>query len=63
MSGKFEHEWVWGTLDHLGVWAFGGDGQRPEFQSVSFQVPKHDGVIGWYCYMGPMPEFKDQLGH
>lgn len=56
---KSYFKWEWQTVDHLGIWAFGGSDKNvnPHFISAEFMVPKRDKVPGWYCYIGPQPEF------
>ena len=55
-------KWEWGTIDHLGVWAFGGDNKEksPVLKDIGVQVPKSsdEKIYGWYCYVGPIPEFE-----
>jgi hypothetical protein len=54
-------EWVWGTIDHLGIWAFGGENKKvaPSFKNACFCVPPApDKKISlWLCYLGPEPLF------
>ena len=58
--GAEKLKWEWGTIDHLGLWAIGwGDkDDRPNLKTIQIECPKaHDEkVVGWYCYMGPIPE-------
>ena len=53
--------WKWGTIDHVGIWAYGGSDAKPFFLDASFDVPKRecDKIEGWYCYIGPEPEFEE----
>ncbi len=61
--GVEKFEWKWQTVHCLGVWAFGGNNKLNGPVScnveVSILVPKqaNESVEGWYCYMGPIPEF------
>lgn len=58
---KSSFQWEWQTVDHLGIWAFGGANKdvAPRFKNAEFLVPvSHDDkVAGWYCYIGPEPQF------
>lgn len=58
---KDKFKWEWQTIDHLGIWAFGGDdkNKEPYFKDAKFSVPKahNEKKEGWYCYIGPEPEF------
>lgn len=53
--------WEWCTIDHLGIWAFGGADKKiaPFFKDAKFCVPKcpNEKKEGWHCYIGPQPEF------
>lgn len=58
---KDKFKWEWCTIDHLGIWAFGGIDKKstPYFLNAKFCVPQPDNKkeFGWYCYIGPQPEF------
>lgn len=56
-------KWEWGTVTHLGIWAFGGSVKEkpPFFKSAAFVVPQSDPVEGWICYIGPQPEFVKRI--
>lgn len=62
--GKEKFIWKWQRVDYIGIWAFGGsdENQQPIFISAEFQVPKIDKELGWYCYLGPVPDFHDNIG-
>ncbi len=55
-------KWEWGTVDHLGVYAFGGGNKdaAPTFRYIQVECPKRESekTLGWYCYVGPIPEFE-----
>lgn len=53
-------EWEWRTVEHTGVWAYGGNCQKtePELISVSLKVPDKEQLPGWYCYIGPTPSMQ-----
>lgn len=55
---KFEIKWQ--TVDHIGVWAYCGKDEFPDKTNVqvSVIVPQQIKELGWYCYMGPIPEFE-----
>jgi len=57
--GKEIFKWEWGTLDHEGIWAYGGNNKDlpAVLLGATLQVPCHDNVEGWYCYIGPVPNF------
>lgn len=61
--GKPSFVWEWCTVDHLGIWAFGGTDKdkTPRFIDAGFRVPvRHDDKTpGWYCYIGPEPHFNE----
>jgi hypothetical protein len=59
---KTKFKWTWCTIDHVGIWAFGGFKDAPSFTDAAFRVPvSHDEKKpGWYCYIGPEPEFETQ---
>ena len=40
---------------------YGGSDAKPFFLDASFDVPKRecDKIEGWYCYIGPEPEFEE----
>ena len=52
-SFKFE----WQAVEHIGVWAFGGDNKdlEPNVKEVSIIVPTLEKKEGWYFYIGPIP--------
>lgn len=60
---KEKFRWEWTTISHLGIWAFGGHNKEksPHFIDAAFKVPKREAeqVPGWYCYIGPQPEFEN----
>lgn len=59
--GKEKFQWVWQKVDTLGVYAYGGNKEEPNSwgMGVSIIVPKpeDESVAGWYCYIGPIPNF------
>lgn len=61
--GREKLKWEWGTIDHLGVWATGSGNKNetPTFMRIGVECPKQlsEKVSGWYCYVGPIPEFED----
>ena len=58
---KPKFKWEWCKIDTCGIWAFGGldQSKNPHFIDAAWRVPvKYDHQIeGWYCYIGPEPEF------
>jgi hypothetical protein len=56
-------KWEWCEIEHPGIWALGGYDRNvaPEFKDAQWCVPAPEKVPGWYCYIGPMPEFADGI--
>jgi hypothetical protein len=55
-------KWEWCEIEHPGIWAFGGYDRKkpPEFISAYWAVPRPEKDYGWYCYIGPKPEFESE---
>jgi hypothetical protein len=59
--GKKCFQFEWQTLDHLGIWAYGGryKSKKPtHYKWLKICAPYHDNVEGWFCYIGPIPDFE-----
>lgn len=48
-------EFSWRTVDHIGLWAYGGRDKSPKLETVSILIPEMESVPGWYSYIGPIP--------
>lgn len=61
--GKPKFRFEWGCVTHPGIWACGGGSQSssPVLIDVAFQVPSQNPEYGWWCYIGPRPEFENEL--
>lgn len=54
-----ELEWVWGTPDKVGIWAYGGNtkDKTPEVLTVDLiENVKGACLHCWRCYLGPTPQ-------
>jgi hypothetical protein len=62
---KEEFKWLWyaNGIPHTGIWAFGGynKDELPKLAEVLLAVPASDPQPGWYCYIGPIPEFSNTI--
>ena len=60
-----EFRWLWRPdgLNHTGVWAFGGNNKDvpPSLVWVKLTGPTLKTDCGWYCYIGPIPEFSNTI--
>lgn len=58
---RFKFEWQ--TLDHIGIWSYGGK-DKDKIPTLAkwtkVCTPYHDNVEGWFCYIGPLPEFTNE---
>lgn len=61
--GKTAFRFEWGAVTHPGVWACGGGRQDlpPVLVGISFQVPQEEPQHAWWCYIGPRPEFVNEM--
>ena len=63
--GVEKFKWEWQNVHCLGVWAFGGNNKEGGPVSCNVEVsilvpkPSNESVEGWYCYIGPIPEFNN----
>lgn len=62
--GKEKLTFEWTTPEHPGIWAMGGwiKDLAPIFLGVRWVVPVESGDtrLGWWCYLGPKPEFVNE---
>lgn len=60
--GGAEFEFTWCELDCPGIWAYGGpiQDEPPVFMWAKWSIPAAERKPGWYCYIGPRPEFKNE---
>jgi hypothetical protein len=58
-----KHRFEWGYVEHPGIWACGGGRQDipPVLIGITFQVPQKEPEYAWWCYLGPRPEFENEL--
>lgn len=56
---KEKFKWEWQDVHCIGIWASGGCGDTPKFQSVHLRTPPENQVAAWWCYIGPIPEFEE----
>lgn len=63
--GVGEFRWLWREdgANHPGIWAFGGwhKDRLPILMEVRVSVPSSTPQPGWYCYIGPIPEFSNTI--
>jgi hypothetical protein len=60
--GVQEFEFFWGEADCPGIWAYGGPHKDapPCLLWAKYLIPKKDKTPGWFCYIGPRPEFSNE---
>lgn len=57
--GKEKFKWERQDIHCVGIWAFGGYGDSPKFERVALLTPPETSFPGWWCYIGPVPEFEE----
>lgn len=60
--GRDSLQFEWKKIEHTGVWAWGGPykDEPPILLRVSLCVPCNNEEYGWYCYLGPRPNFTNE---
>ncbi len=60
--GQEKLTFEWQSPEHPGVWAWGGPhgDAPPVFLGVKWVVPSGTVSLGWWCYLGPRPEFTNE---
>ena len=61
--GQEKLTFQWQLPEHPGIWAYGGKYQDdpPIFLGVRWIVPDAARPAGWWCYLGPVPEFSNEV--